>query len=138
LAEISRNPGKSSDCLPPISFTIYDVLVTRLESAQPLVQIGNQVFAGSYQDTLGTSLFFTQEENPPGGHDPVFGRHVNTRVSYLAATRKKLWLKRVFLKERHAGAVDTAVIKTEADSCGAAASCDPLAASKDISSGVAE
>jgi hypothetical protein len=71
------------------------------DSAQPFVQIGNQAFEGSYQETLGTSLFFSQEQEPDAAtHDPVFGRDSKISVTYLAAARKKLWLKRVFLKER--------------------------------------
>jgi len=113
--------------------------VTRPESAQPLVQIGNQVFAGSYQDTLGTSLFFRQaDRRPPPHHDPVFGRAVKKRLSFLAATRKKLLLKRVFLKERQSGAAATkeaADVSPDIGNCetdGAAAVTVSPAASKDI------
>lgn len=89
-----------------------------IESAQPLVQIGNQVFQGSYQPTLGTSLFFSQEDHDPGSsaattsstdayHDPVFSREPRLTVQYLASARKKLRLKRIFLKDR-SGAAATA------------------------------
>jgi hypothetical protein len=109
----------------------------RPESAQPLVQIGNQVFAGSYQDTLGTSLFFRQaDRRPPPLHDPVFGRAVKKRLSFLAATRKKLLLKRVFLKERQSGAAATkeaADVSPDVGNCEiAAAETVSPAASKDI------
>jgi len=68
---------------------------------QPLIQVGNQVFTGTYQDTVGTSLFFRQTElsgTETDSTDAVFGRSINSRVEYLDCTRKKLQLKRVFLK----------------------------------------
>ena len=71
----------------------------QIESEQPLVQVGNQVFIGEFQDTVGTSLFFSQAENTEGV-DPVFGRRINTKVEFLNSTRKKLNLKRVFLKAK--------------------------------------
>lgn len=69
----------------------------QLDSDQPLVQVGNQVFIGEFQDTVGTSLFFSQSENREEV-DPVFGRQITTKVEYLNSSRKKLKLKRVFLK----------------------------------------
>lgn len=70
-----------------------------------MVQLGNEVYAGTYQDTTSTSLFFSQQDNPldedsTTASDPVFGRHVSKRVEYLDSTRKKLKLKRVFLKSK--------------------------------------
>jgi len=70
-----------------------------LASANPLVQVGNQVFSGTYEDTVGTSLLFKQKENTDPVDD-VFGRHVTTKVEYLDSTQKKLKLKRVFLKAK--------------------------------------
>lgn len=46
---------------------------------------------------MGTSLFFSQSENREEV-DPVFGRQITTKVEYLNSSRKKLKLKRVFLK----------------------------------------
>lgn len=71
----------------------------QLETDRPLVQVGNQVFVGEFQDTVGTSLFFSQTENTEPV-DPVFGRQINTKVEFLDSTRKKLKLKRVFLKPK--------------------------------------
>jgi len=71
-----------------------------VDSEAPLVQIGGHVYLGSYQDTAGTSLLFTQHQAPVTDQvDPVFGHHVPSRVKFLDSTRKKLKLKRVFLKE---------------------------------------
>ena len=111
---------------------VTEVFVIRAESCQPLVQIGNQVFAGSYQDTLGTSLFFSQADRPPGDHDPVFGRAVKKRLSFLAATRKKLLLKRVFLKERQSGVETEKDTETKCETAGAARSSDSSAAAASL------
>ncbi len=68
------------------------------------MQLGGQVYSGQYEDTVATSLFFTQTENPLSADDtatdPVFGRHVPVNVEFLDSTRKKLKLKRVFLKPK--------------------------------------
>ena len=126
---------------------LVNVPVAHAESERPLVQIGNQVFAGAYQDTIGTSLFFAKEERPPGStHDPVFGgREAKTRLTYLAGTKKKLHLKRVFLKERpnggeqkagvaeeNADIADTETNCSDSDTAAAAASSESVSANMDI------
>jgi general transcription factor 3C polypeptide 6 len=78
----------------------------QVDTESPLVQLGHQVYTGTYEDTVSTSLFFTQRDNLPTEDstgqavDPVFGRHVPTQVEFLDSTRKKLKLKRVFLKPK--------------------------------------
>jgi len=71
-----------------------------IQSGRPLVTIGNQVFVGEYQDTVGTSVFFTQSENTTT-RDQVFSRKPGIEVKYLDSTRKKLVLKRVFLNKKN-------------------------------------
>jgi len=84
-----------------------------LDTQQPIVQIGNQVFAGTYEHTLGTSIFFTLEHTSPAtacpgdsssggdqsaGHRRVFDNSpADKRVEYACKANKKLVLKRVFL-----------------------------------------
>ena len=81
-----------------------------LDTEQPIVQIGNQVFAGTFEDTIGTSLFFTldddqEEEDLPAaaaaaqeeGKERVFDNAPTKRVEYVCKADKKLILKRVFL-----------------------------------------
>jgi len=68
-------------------------------SARPLVTIGGQAFVGEYEDTVGTSLFFRRAA-AAAARDPVFGRQLASEVSFLAHTRKKLKLKRVFLTKK--------------------------------------
>ena len=71
-----------------------------IQSERPLVTIGNQVFVGEYQDTVGTSVFFTQSENT-AARDQVFSRKPGIEVQYFSSTRKKLVLKRVFLNKKN-------------------------------------
>jgi len=70
-----------------------------IQSDRPLVTIGNQVFVGEYQDTVGTSVFFTQAENTTP-RDQVFSHKPGIEVKYLNSTRKKLVLKQVFLNKK--------------------------------------
>ena len=71
-----------------------------IHSERPLVTIGNQVFVGEYQDTVGSSVFFTQCENTTA-RDQVFSRKPGIEVKYFNLTRKKLVLKRVFLNKKN-------------------------------------
>jgi len=80
--------------LKPSEFSFIDI-----DREKPLVVIGNQIFSGEYQDSVGTSVFFTQSENSKH-HDKVFNRHCSKSVDYFNSTRKKLVLKRVFLNKK--------------------------------------
>lgn len=70
-----------------------------LQSSAPLVTIGSQAFVGTFEDTIGSSVFFSQAPNTVV-KDAVFGKEPATQVAYLASTRKKLQLKRVFLNKK--------------------------------------
>ena len=74
-----------------------------LDTEQPVVQLGNQVFAGRFEDTIGTSVFFKREPvtaEEAARRDPVFDREAETKVEYVCKTSKKLVLKRIFLNAK--------------------------------------
>ena len=73
--------------------------LTGLETQEPILQIGRQVFAGTYSDSADTSVFFrcTAAEEPV--EDEVFSRVLSRLSAKLEwKTKKKLTFKRVFLK----------------------------------------
>jgi hypothetical protein len=70
-----------------------------IQSERPLVTIGGQAFVGQFEDTVGSSVFFIRSSSTVV-RDQVFGRQPVTQVKYLATTRKKLQLKRVFLNKK--------------------------------------
>jgi len=78
--------------------------LTGLETQEPILQIGRQVFAGTYSDSADTSVFFhctdtAQEEAEAGEQDEVFSRILSRLSAKLKwKTKKKLTFKRVFLK----------------------------------------
>lgn len=80
--------------IPREQITFLDIA-----SPRPLVTIGGQAFVGEYEDSVGTSLFF-QRAAAAAASDQVFGRQLAGEVSFLAHTRKKLKLKRVFLTKK--------------------------------------
>jgi len=90
-----RDPAGDLSHLTTDQFSFLDI-----QSERPLVTIGNQVFVGEYQDTVGTSVFFTQSENT-AARDQVFSRKPGIEVQYFSSTRKKLVLKRVFLNKKN-------------------------------------
>jgi len=72
-----------------------------LDTRQPIVQLGDQVFAGKYKETVGMSVFFkVNEYNGEICDDPVFSKRPNESLEYHSQTGRKLTLKRVFLNER--------------------------------------
>jgi general transcription factor 3C polypeptide 6 len=89
------------------SFVFVDI-----DSNQPLVQVGNQVFVGEYRDTIGTSVFFHKAPQPQASTDPVFGHKIGQQLTFLEKTNKKLVLKRVFLKPKETASNDSCSDKT--------------------------
>lgn len=84
-----------SDLLQPHTpFKIIGV-----DSEKPVLQLGNQVFEGNWNDTVGTAVFF--EENPsasPG--DPVFMKSPPITLNYHSKTQKALIMSRIFVKPK--------------------------------------
>lgn len=74
-----------------------------LDREEPLVQLGNQIFSGRFEDTVGTSVFFKQgviSDEEAAKKDPVFDRSSDNKIDYLCKTDTKLVLKRVFLNAK--------------------------------------
>ena len=86
--DISNNPNREAKFIG-------------LNTKQPIVQLGGQVFSGKYAETVGTSVFFkTTEINDEVVVDPVFSTKPTESLEYFCQTGRKLTLKRVFLNER--------------------------------------
>lgn len=96
--------------LAPSQFSFIDI-----SSSRPLVTIGGQAFVGDFQDTAGSSVFFSRDEVTEE-RDQVFSRQPASKVKYLASTRKKLELKRVFLNKKPAGKAGTSASGTVSES----------------------
>ncbi|XP_028286145.1 general transcription factor 3C polypeptide 6 [Parambassis ranga] len=63
-----------------------------IDSEKPMMQVGQYVFAGEYEDTLGTCVLF--EEVPPTGKE----NHQD--LKYMCHTVKKLMMQRIFLTDK--------------------------------------
>lgn len=71
-----------------------------IDSEKPMMQVGQYVFAGEYEDALGTCVLF--EEGPPKGKaDSV------PELKYMCHTTKKLMMQRIFLVEKKEGETST-------------------------------
>nr|XP_043891822.1 general transcription factor 3C polypeptide 6 isoform X3 [Solea senegalensis] len=67
-----------------------------IDSDRPMMQVGQYVFAGEYEDALGTCVLF--EEGPQKEQaDSV------PDLKYMCHTVKKLMMQRIFLTERKEG-----------------------------------
>ncbi|XP_042081151.1 general transcription factor 3C polypeptide 6 isoform X2 [Haplochromis burtoni] len=72
-----------------------------IDSDRPMMQVGPYVFAGEYEDALGTCVLF---EETPGKGKGVGGLD----LKYLCHTAKKLKMQRIFLAEKKEGEASTA------------------------------
>lgn len=72
-----------------------------IDSEKPMMQVGQYVFAGEYEDTLGTCVLF--EEGPEK-------RKVDSgpELKYICHTVKKLMMQRIFLTDKKEGETSTA------------------------------
>ncbi|CDQ88976.1 general transcription factor 3C polypeptide 6 [Oncorhynchus mykiss] len=68
-----------------------------IDSEQPMMQVGRYVFAGEYDDALGTCVLF--EEGQSSGADP----EASPELSYKCHTVKRLMMQRTFLAEKKEG-----------------------------------
>ncbi|XP_015239462.1 PREDICTED: general transcription factor 3C polypeptide 6 isoform X1 [Cyprinodon variegatus] len=72
-----------------------------VDSERPMMQVGQYVFAGEYEDTLGTCVLFEEE--------PKKGKATSSPgLKYMCNTVKKLRMQRIFLTEKKEGNVVTA------------------------------
>ncbi|KAK3550547.1 hypothetical protein QTP70_000008 [Hemibagrus guttatus] len=71
--------------------------IVGMSSEQPMVQVGRYVFAGEYEDALGTCVVFEEQpkDRTKSSSSPV--------LKYKCHTMKKLMLQRTFLSERKEG-----------------------------------
>lgn len=68
-----------------------------IDTEHPIMEINGRFYEGTYEDAMGTYMFFEKDENPKVD-DEVFDK-VPT-LKYFAKTRKLLKMQRVFTKPR--------------------------------------
>ncbi len=77
-----------------------------IDSANPVIQIGNRFYKGEYINNVGTYLFFEQQqqqefkENTEPGSDKEAVGGESTKSVYSGKSFKKLVLNRLFIEER--------------------------------------
>ncbi|XP_067357886.1 general transcription factor 3C polypeptide 6 isoform X2 [Channa argus] len=64
-----------------------------IDSEKPMMQIGQYVFAGEYEDALGTCVLFEEDPHRASGSE----------LKYMCHTVKKLMMQRIFLTEKKDG-----------------------------------
>jgi hypothetical protein len=78
-----------------------------VESEEPIIQMGKQLYRGEYQDSLGTELFFREVE---GEHstDTLFDTKMKTKLEYCGKTSKKILIHRAFVENRESNSTASA------------------------------
>ncbi|XP_065117456.1 general transcription factor 3C polypeptide 6 [Paramisgurnus dabryanus] len=66
--------------------------IVDIDSEQPMLQVGRYLFAGEYEDAIGTCVIFEEGRRA--------GANSNPTLKYKCHTMKKLMLQRTFLLER--------------------------------------
>ncbi|KAM4734021.1 LOW QUALITY PROTEIN: general transcription factor 3C polypeptide 6 [Anableps anableps] len=69
-----------------------------IDSERPMMQVGQYVFAGEYEDALGTCVLF-EEVSRRGRENSGSG----PALKYMCHTVKKLTMQRIFLTEKMEG-----------------------------------
>lgn len=92
LVEFAGNTG--SDALNQENMSIK---VLGIETDQPIIKIGNQLYEGKYYDTIGTELFFTEAEGEPPS-DTLFDAKLEKKLEFHGKANTKLVVSRAFAK----------------------------------------
>ena len=83
-----------------------EIHLVGLDTTEPILQIGRQIFAGTYVDAAETSVFFRCRDTAEADHsnaavDSAFPREIPRLTAQLECkTNKKLRFKRIFLKAK--------------------------------------
>ena len=97
---------KSNDQNTDTVIGAKEIHLVGLDTTEPILQIGRQIFAGTYVDAAETSVFFrcrseSTEADHPAAVDPAFPRELPRLTAQLECkTNKKLRFKRIFLKAK--------------------------------------
>uniref|UniRef100_UPI003AAAC403 general transcription factor 3C polypeptide 6 n=1 Tax=Centroberyx gerrardi TaxID=166262 RepID=UPI003AAAC403 len=71
-----------------------------VDSEKPMMQVGQYVFVGEYEDAVGTCVLF--EEGPSNGDADS-----TPELKYMCHTVKRLMMQRIFLTEKKEGETST-------------------------------
>ena len=73
--------------------------VLEIENRNPIIQIGNRLYSGEYQNNIGTYLFFQQNLVTNKNSEEEIGITTSSS-SYSGKTYKKLVLNRLYIKPK--------------------------------------
>ncbi|XP_030639692.1 general transcription factor 3C polypeptide 6 [Chanos chanos] len=79
--------------------------IVGIDTNQPILQVGPAVFAGEYEDALGTCVIFEETAKDKKDADAC------PSLKYKCHTSKKLMMQRTFLSERKEGEPSTGGIE---------------------------
>ncbi|KAL2719104.1 putative serine/threonine-protein kinase dyrk1 [Vespula squamosa] len=68
-----------------------------IDTDHPIMQIDGRFYEGTYEDVVGTYMFFEKDDKPVVD-DPIFDQ--TPTLKYFGKTRKVLKMQRVFVKQR--------------------------------------
>lgn len=78
--------------------------IVDIDSDQPIMQVGRYVFAGNYEDALGTCVILEEQGDAE--------ENSSSELKYKCHTTKKLMMQRTFLSEKKEGEPSSMGIET--------------------------
>ncbi|XP_058117324.1 uncharacterized protein LOC131288339 [Anopheles ziemanni] len=67
-----------------------------LDSENPIIQVNDEVYRGTYESAFGTNVFFEPDDEHATKLDPVFDKAIKQMYRYVGKADKVLRMKRIF------------------------------------------
>ncbi|KFB40683.1 AGAP013033-PA-like protein [Anopheles sinensis] len=72
------------------------IKIIGLDSENPIIQVNDEVYRGTYESAFGTNVFFEPDVEQTTKLDPVFDKTIKQMYRYVGKTDKVLRMKRIF------------------------------------------
>ncbi|XP_039765369.1 general transcription factor 3C polypeptide 6-like isoform X3 [Pararge aegeria] len=83
-----------------VNFDKYNSIhVLGLDTKNPIFQLDDTFFTGTYENPLGTFMFF-EEDPSPNTIDPLFDKLSKKNLKYISKTRKFINIQHAYVKPK--------------------------------------
>ncbi|XP_055643210.1 uncharacterized protein LOC129779645 [Toxorhynchites rutilus septentrionalis] len=83
------------------------VKIVGIESENPIIQVNNDIYKGTYDFAVGTNVFFEEDSKGKASIDPLYSANPEKLYKYVGQSTKVLTMKRIFITPK------TEQVKTE-------------------------
>ncbi|KAH8284705.1 hypothetical protein KR018_012030 [Drosophila ironensis] len=90
------------------------IKVIGIEGSSPMAEVNGNIYKGTYEQPVGTYVFFEKEKDPPAS-DPLFESVCRQRYKYVDKSTKVLSFVRTYIENVPVEAETEPETETEAD-----------------------